>query len=40
MLPGGVARKNDYSELFGAVLDPVVGAVLPPAILSQVPAGT
>ena len=40
MLSGGVARQDHYSELFGLVLDPVVGAVLPPAILSHVPAGT
>jgi hypothetical protein len=38
-LPSGVTRQDPHSELFVSVA-PVVGAVLPPTILSHVPAGT
>jgi hypothetical protein len=40
VLAEGVAGEDFHSELFAPVFAPVVGAVLPPTILSQVPTGT
>ena len=36
----GLAMQDHYSELFGGKFDPLMGAVLPPVILSQVLTGT